>query len=505
MTREQPSCIDRFDFKKRNHLLLFVFIIIASRIPLLNLGFGYDIDGWVEANFGFNTIKNLVYLPSRGLGHPLYELFLSGLIKIAELLSLQTWIVTNTFSLFYLFISLFLFYRILSLWNVEGKNIIILFYPFIPVIWKNSAMTVDFSFSLMFILMAHYLLLKGKYDLSALILGLAAGSRFQNGIIIVPFLFLIFQKFNGQWKKAARYIVIFGFVTFLFLIPFLLNYGTSIAERYHSVANLESTPLMYFLKAGFRGIYRFIGIDAAIILCVLLLFSKEGFKKVTSFVKSRDESTVFSLLTVLLFLALFAKFPYKQEYMFPVVPYSLILFYNLLGRRLFPVIALIVIINGFVVLPSVTVEYTPEGKIYPVIKPVGKGTLLSDIDKRKALLKVDDFVKSGKIQKHSIVIWHRFQMPYVFLNRHKIYDEGNFRIEDKKLLPLESVYDKEQDIYFTGGGLINGKNDEELKQLYSERNVYYIPCTLKIVYNNTGINLPDYNPILIKGLKPHEY
>lgn len=503
--KKDNDFLKKINFENRTHFTVFIFFVIISRLPLLNLGFGYDIDGWVEVNFGFNTIKNLVYLPSRGLGHPLYELFLSLLLKIAEIVSVNTWLVTNSFSLIYLIISLYLFYRILTLWGVDGKDVLILFYPFVPVIWKNSTMTVDFSFSLMFILLAHYLLLKGKYDLSALILGFAAGSRFQNGIILIPFIYLLLQRCSWKLTKAFRYFFIFSSVTFVFLIPFLVNYGTSIAERYESVANLESTPFMYLLKAGFRGVYRFIGIDAALFLFLFVLFSKDGLKKIIALLKSRDESTVFCLFTFLLFLSLFVKFPYKQEYMLPLVPYSLILLNRLFNKRLFYLFLIIIVINGFIAFPSVKVEYTPKGRIYPVIKPVGNGTLLEDVEKREALLRVNNFVESGKVKSHSIVVWHRYQMPYVFFNRNKIYREGDFKIEDKKLLPLESVYDKEKDIYFTNTGAVAGKKGDDLREIYSDRNIYYIPCAISIAENQAGINILDYNLILINELKPNEY
>jgi hypothetical protein len=56
-------------------------------------------------------------------------------------------------------------------------------------------------------------------------------------------------------------------------------------------------------------------------------------------------------------------------------------------------------------------------------------------------------------------------MAYVFFNRYEILKSGQYKIEDNKLLPLDAVYDKERDIYFTKAADVRGMSRNEIEKL----------------------------------------
>ena len=493
------------DLTKPLYFVPLFLLLIISRLPLLDLGFGSDIDGWVEANCAFHTAHTLEYIPSRGLGHPLYELLVTLLLKIDESVFSSEWIITNSANFLISLICIIFFYKIVNSWRIERKALLTIFFCFLPVIWKNSTMTADFMLSLMFLLMSHYLVILNRYNLSAIALGLACGARFQNGIMLIPMLYLILSQTNSKRKNAIKFFIIFALLTFIFFIPFLKSYGIPTYERYKEVGILQSNLGMYILKAGYRGIYRFIGIDAAVFLLGCLISRTNGIKRLFTSLRDRDEKIVFSSLVVLIFSLLFAKYPFKQEYMLPMVPSALILLNHILNRKTLLTFFLIAILNGFLVVPRVKINFTPQGKIFSDVHILGKGTLLEDIEKRKDLLKLKEFLKSDTIKDHSVVVWHRYQMAYVFFNRYEILKSGQYKIEDNKLLPLDVVYDKERDIYFTRAADLHGMSRNEIEELLREKNLYYIPCAIKLTKDKMGINLLEFNPILIEELRHHEY
>lgn len=500
--------LDTFKYLDLTKPLYFVplfLLLIISRLPLLDLGFGYDIDGWVEVNSAFNTAHTLEYIPSRGLGHPLYELLVASLLKIDERFFSSEWIITNSANFLIFLLCVIFFYKILDSWRIERKGLLIIFFCFLPVIWKNSTMTVDFMLSLMFLLLSQYLAISNRYNLSAIALGFACGARFQNGIMLIPMLYLIISQTSFRKKDAIKFLIIFSLLTFIFLIPFLNSYGIPTYEQYKEVGILKSNLGMYILKAGYRGIYRFIGIDAAIFLLGCLIFQTNGIKRLFVSLRDRNEKIVFSSLVVLIFALLFAKYPFKQEYMLPLVPSAIILLNHILNRKTLLTFFLIAILNGFLVVPGVTINFTPHGEIFPDVHIFGKGTLLEDIEKRKDLIGLKEFLKSDIIKDHSVVVWHRYQMAYVFFNRYEILKSGQYKIEDNKLLPLDAVYDKERDIYYTGAAVLHGMSSIEIMNILREKNLYYIPCAVKLTKNKLGINLLEFNPILIEELRPHEY
>ncbi|MBI5375537.1 MAG: DUF2029 domain-containing protein [Candidatus Schekmanbacteria bacterium] len=481
---------------KKKFIVFFGFTFLLSRIPFLNMGFGSDIDSWVYADTGFAIFKTGKYFASRGIGFPIYEFLLALLQKINETIGISDWLFTNGLSMITSIACLILFYKILTKWEVEHRELLLIAFTFMPVVWKNSINTMDYMLSLMFILFSQYLILQGKFPLSAIALGLAVGSRPTNGVMLLPLLYLIWKE---NKKEIPRFIIVFFITSFLFFIPFLYSYKLFSPEEYKNYMYPPSTFTMNLSKIGYRIFYEFIGIDAAIFLLILIPFSKEKLKVYFEAAKEKNKVVVFSTITILVFLALFIKYPFQPEYLIPLLPSAFILSGIFFKKRNLIILSLLVILNGFLIIPGVDFIFNSNGEVSIKPVPVSKGTLITDIEKRNNILEFRKLLPNLDFKEHSIVIWHEYQPVYVYFNRNEIFETGTYFNSKRHLICLDYVFDPKKDIYMTH--LV----PDELRGLLTDHNIYYIPCAVRVIRGKSNIELLKYNPILLSKLKSMDY
>ena len=467
-----------------------------SRIPFLNMGFGSDLDSWIYADTGFAIFKTGKYFVSRGIGFPLYEFLTALLLKIDEAVFQSDWVLTNALSMVSAFICIILFYKILSKWKIEQKELLLLGFTFMPIIWKNSTSTMDYMLSLMFILLSLYLILNGKFSLSAIALGFAVGVRPTNGVMLFPLLYLVGRE---KRREMFRFVMIFFIISFLFFIPFLYLYKMLTPEQYKNYMYPPSTLISNLLKIGYRIFYEFIGIDAAIFLLILIPFSKSGFGKYFQSLKEKNIVITFSTIAIVAFLALFLKYPFQPEYLIPLIPCALVLSGIFFQRRNLVIFLLLIIFNGFLVIPGVNFNFNSRGEVKISPEFSKEGTLISDIKAREKYLEFREILPSVNFKNHSIVMWHEYQALYVYFDRYKIFSSGKYFDSNRHLICLDYAYDTKRDIYTTY--LLPA----ELSKLIGNYNIYYLPCVIRLVRSRSNIDLLKYNPNLLSRLTPMDY
>ena len=75
------SAINRF----ANSRTFFPFVVVAwllVTLPLVNLGYGSDVDAWIVANNGEQIWESHTYTKSRSMGFPLFELAITPLVHL---------------------------------------------------------------------------------------------------------------------------------------------------------------------------------------------------------------------------------------------------------------------------------------------------------------------------------------------------------------------------------------------------------------------------------------
>ena len=477
-------------------ILLFSVAFLLSRIPFLNMGFGSDADSWIYADTCFAIFKTGTYFVSRGIGFPGYELLIALILKIDEMTISGDWFLTNLVAMVSTMACIILFKKILDLWKIGNEAILIITFAFMPIIWKNSTNTMDYMLSLMFILLSHYLILYKRYLLSAIALGFAAGVRPNNGVMLLPLLYLVWKE---NRINAVRYSMIFFIVSFSFFIPFLSVYKTFTLEQYRNYMNLPSTFVMYLMKTGYRMFYEFLGFDAALFLCIVLPFSKKGLKKFLQSLKDGDTAVIFSTITILSFLTLFFKYPHQSEYLIPSIYCLLILAGQFFNKKTLIAFSALITINGFFIIPGIDFSFGSTGNVTIRPSPAEEGPFLTEIKKRKEMIKFQKIFPPALLKNKSIVILHEYHALYVYFNRHKILNNGAYFDSKGRLICLDQVYDPQKDIYITY--LAMGT----LSSLIPEYNIYYIPCSVRLIKGRSNIDLLEYNPVLLKGLEPLDY
>ncbi|MGE5450909.1 MAG: glycosyltransferase family 39 protein [Acidobacteriota bacterium] len=153
--------------------VVLVFLVIASRLPFIGVGFGGDPDAWRVAFSVKQLAETGVYIPSRPPGYPLPEYFGALILKMGLdgplWLSLPSVLLSAIASLFIFLLAL-----------PKGKWVaaaVSLLFAFTPVVFVGSLGAMDYMWGIAFFLAACLVMLRGNWVASGVLLGLAAASR----------------------------------------------------------------------------------------------------------------------------------------------------------------------------------------------------------------------------------------------------------------------------------------------------------------------------------------
>lgn len=221
MCREFRGGILNSDLTKFPAIAFLALIFLISRIPFIALGFGAftdptDQDVLAVVNSAYLLRYGHVYTISRFPGYPFYEIINSLLIG-------GGWVFTNIATAVVSFLSTVLFGKILNIFEIKNKALLLLTFAFIPVVWINSTITMDYMWALMFILLACLFAFTGKYKSAGISAGLAIGTRFTSGFMIIPIVVCFLSK-KVNFSKILIFISTALGTTVLLFLPVLYMY-----------------------------------------------------------------------------------------------------------------------------------------------------------------------------------------------------------------------------------------------------------------------------------------
>ena len=349
------KCLD-LDWTRTPYLFILGFLFILSRIPLLNLGFGSDPDAWRIANSAFDLHYFGIYHPSRFPGYPLPEFFNSLIINYG-------WLATNAATMILSLISVYIFARILKELNIKNKGILVVTYAFLPILWINSAITMDYMWALSFILLTWFFIIRKQYALAGLMMGLAIGSRITSVILILPFIYLISVE-NKEIKKIIYFFVTTCATALFLFLPLYLRYGLNFVSYYPTQTGMS---FIWYDMAYYFGILA--------VLFGLILFIL-SFKKLFENVIKKDEITIFSLFSIFLVVFLYIWAPYDVSYLIPAIPFGLLLVNEISKKNLCGILCVFLLLNSFI--------YVGLSSDLSVV--IGKGAVISDYGFRTELM-----------------------------------------------------------------------------------------------------------------------
>ncbi len=351
-----------YDLTKFPAVVYLAVLFFLSRVPFIALGFSAftsptDQDVLAVVNSAYLLRYEHVYTVSRFPGYPFYEIFNSLLIG-------GGWVFTNIATAVVSFISVVLFGKILNIYEIKNKALLLLTFAFIPVIWINSTITMDYMWALMFILLACLFVFTGRYSLAGIAIGFAIGSRFTSGFMIIPIVFWFLSK-KVNCRKILTFISTVLGTTLLLFLPVLYKYRLEFLQGSGflyttTVRKSMGMAVGYTALALNNMVMELFGIAALALLIFLIILT---FKNKPFYDSGHKHLLNFCWLTLLIFILLYFIFPYKVAYLIPIVPWGLIALNEKLEKKFTIIICILLLLNSVVSVEVVINDAVPTIKL----------------------------------------------------------------------------------------------------------------------------------------------
>ena len=306
-------------------LALFV-VVLASRWPFLDAGFGWDEDAWGNVVAASHLAQTGEFNIPRPPGFPLLQWIQSWLWRGGPLWINGATAVMSAFAA----VGLSLFARRLG-FSVFPSLTAGLALAFTPIVYLNSVNAMDYVWALAFGLWGLHSASARRPALAGLLLGCAIGCRITLALFILPIAGLVFR--DSGLVRILRMLVTALVVAIACYVPILHRMGLSFLtfsdQPFHAFAP-------YFLHTITVGLWGILGFLSLILACVLAVAG--GARWADSGVPERERHFLSRLCigTIVLYVLLFLRLPVEAAYLIPVVPFVLLW----LMQRLHPVLFL---------------------------------------------------------------------------------------------------------------------------------------------------------------------
>jgi hypothetical protein len=325
---------------------ILAFIVIATRVPFLFDGFGHEEDSWGLAVNSWEMHKYGHYVASRFPGHPLQEYL------YAAIWNKPAW-VYNSLSTFFSVIAVLSFYRSLKKletgYAFEGA----LMLTFVPVFYAAGTYTIDFAWTLAFVLASLALLLDRKFILAGILIGLGIGCRITTGIFLLPWIILIWNRFQTkewmiQCMKLCLPAVLIGVA---FYIPAYSVYGSSFFDYSDQ---FPYPPLAKIIYKATIGVFGLLGIIAIAIPFIRILFKRSASVINPSVLFSPKRLLSVLALIIALHIISYLRLPQKSGYMLPIVPFVIMLVILFSDKKFLRITTILVVLSPFLLSINLT-------------------------------------------------------------------------------------------------------------------------------------------------------
>ncbi|HEY9245424.1 MAG TPA: hypothetical protein VIO11_01110 [Candidatus Methanoperedens sp.] len=337
------------------YILFLLIVFIFSRIPFLDLGFSSfesptDQDVLAMVNSAYLLHYSHIYAVSRFPGSPVYEIINSFLIE-------GGWLATNSATMIISLMTVILFGKILKIFDIKNRTLLLVTFMFIPVIWINSTITMDYMWGLAFILLAFYLTFRGKYNYSGIALAFAAGIRITSLVMLIPLVYWMLQKKTGS-KRICSFLLTSILFSIIYFSPVLYTYGLEFLKYYPRIITFNE---VYY---GFTT--QLLSIPALSLLLISLVIARD--------IPQKDPVFNVSLIVLFIYALLFILHPSKPAYLIPAVPFGMIALSKSFPRLTVIMVCVLVILNGII---SIGIQNNEEKF------NIGYGSVIKNFEERK--------------------------------------------------------------------------------------------------------------------------
>ncbi len=366
-------------------------------IPFLFSGFG-EPDGWRNGLAALGWAKGLDYIPSRFPGFPVVELAYGVAAKIFSWESL--WIYTNLVTLIITMTGIYFFFEIVRFHKIAQPLLPVLLLFFMPVVFINASSSMDYLWTVTFILISYWALLQKKAMMGGLFLGLAVGARLTTGIFLPAFLiFLVWNPVIFPRNTAIRATWLFVCAT---LIVSLVAYSP-LFWRYHLTFLETLYPPRDFIRSSYYIMQWIFGLPG------WLFFLFWAVKKRKGFSQWNWEYYLWGSISAS-YLVLFLIKPEKVEYLIPMFPFGVLWIARWFKGKALTILICLVLGNNIV--SFLMVQPHPKGL---KMEWVTKGTAFQKVASYHNYIGDNRFLIQYPYQPDSIVVvgWYEPGVEYL--------------------------------------------------------------------------------------------
>jgi hypothetical protein len=318
---------------------LLTALIFASRLPYLRPGYGTDPDAY-RVIAAARVLRTGEYTASRLPGYPLHEAATALLLPGGpRLVNGATALLSALAAL-----ALFRLSETLGLERVRATWLALAF-AFTPIVFQTSTSSIDYVWSICFVLWSAAYLASGRAWLAGCLLGAAIGARITAGGMLLPLLWLNVGTASRERRltQALQLCLAAGATAAICFAPVLSTYGLSFFSHdqppplpWQRIAERATTEVW-----GSLGIYAWCGVSA-IAACAL--------KPLTmAWRRSKTRWLVGSALSALIvFSSAFLMLPVEAGYLIPCVPFLLLIVAFLLPTLAIAELACLLLLSCFV-------------------------------------------------------------------------------------------------------------------------------------------------------------
>lgn len=297
-------------------LLLWAALVV----PLTLLGYGSDGDSWLVARTAEEMWSQREYIASRTTGFPLFE------IGVTPAVHFGGWYLSNLLAMLAGIAFMLATFRLARGGHLRRPLLVVLGLAFLPIIVKNSSVTMDYMMALAAMLWAYVALVERRMTLCGLLIGLACGFRPSSGLFVLPCALYVLLDRRGL--KAAVQLGVTAFVAGVVAYsPALLKYGL---RSPMSAIKLDVRTLV--LIGGYN-ITQLFGIVATVALLAALGSSLLRLRHVRP-TGIRTPEVVLHVANILVWLLFFTLLPEETEYLLPLVPSVVLLLDAIVPERM---------------------------------------------------------------------------------------------------------------------------------------------------------------------------
>ncbi len=378
--------IERFlniDFTQKQPFAVLGVLFLLARLPYVNYGHGTDPDAWRVAMTAHHLLDTGKYFPSRLPGNPLHEFIMTLFIP-------GGWIATNIATALVALIGVYLFAKILKFHQLPYPGLVTVGFAFTPLLYINSISTMDYMWTLTFILSAYFSTLQKKPLWAGIFVGLAIGCRLQSVILLPPLAFYLWR--TGQWRSVLPFGTAAGGVAALSFSPVLAVYGLDFLNYYDASVGYQDVIRLLGKEA--LGILGGLGVLAAATISLprLIRLPADAIK---------DPVVGTWLLVLAFYFASFTRLPHEIAYLIPIFPFGFLIMAKYFSRlALGGAIAAIVFAGVF----DITTESDELGPSSFKTASVGRGLILSNGVTMTAQHDFVDDVMNADVPDHSVVM-----------------------------------------------------------------------------------------------------